>query len=68
MVKSYGMNGYLQEAIIATALLMNEYLPNKLIYKEVHKKALGVYLYIMENKENFKEKLTKSQLQKAHSI
>lgn len=59
---------FTREAMIATALLMNDHLPNKLIYKEVHKKALGAYQYIMENKENFKEKLSKSQLQKAHSM
>lgn len=59
---------FTKEALIATALLMNDYLSDKLIIKEVHKKALGAYKFIIENSENFKEKLTKSQLQKAHSM
>ena len=58
---------FTREAIIATALLMNEHLEDKYIQKEVHKKALGAYQYILENKENFKEKLSKKQLKEAHS-
>jgi hypothetical protein len=58
---------FTREAMIATALMMNDHLPQKMIYKEVHKKALGAYQFIMENKENFKEKLSNKELRKAHS-
>ena len=58
---------FTKEAMIATALLMNKHLTDKMLDKEVHKKALAAYHFINENKQNFKEKLSKRKLKEAHS-
>lgn len=59
---------FTKECMIATALLMNKKLDlaNRYSNKELHKKALGAYIFIFENKDNFKEKLNKPQLKQAH--
>ncbi len=58
---------FTQEAMIATALMMNKHLTDKMIDKDVHKKALAAYRFIKENKQHFKEKLSKKKLKEAHS-
>ncbi len=58
---------FTKEAMTATALIMNKKLDNKFSDKELHKKALGAYRFILENKDNFKEKLNKPQLKEAHA-
>ncbi|WP_415406978.1 hypothetical protein ACLHDG_00165 [Sulfurovum sp. CS9] len=59
---------FTKECMIATALLMNKKLDlaNRYSNKELHKKALGAYMFMLENKDNFKEKLNKKQLKEAH--
>ena len=59
---------FTKECMTATALLMNKKLDltNRYSNKELHKKALGAYIFILDNKDNFKEKLNKSQLKEAH--
>lgn len=58
---------FTKEAMTATALLMNSKLSDKYQNKELHKKALGAYIFIDENKEKFSIKLDKKQLKEAHS-
>lgn len=58
---------FTKEAMAATALLMNKKLDDKYQDKELHKKALGAYIFISENEDKFKVKLDKKQLQEAHS-
>jgi len=58
---------FTQEAIISTALLMNKKLDNKYQNKELHKKALGAYMFITENREKFSIKLEEKELKEAHS-
>ena len=58
---------FTKEAMTATALLMNKKLDSKFSDKELHKKALGAYMFMLENKDNFKEKLNKKQLKEAHA-
>ena len=60
---------FTKECMTATALLMNKKLDlaNRYSSKELHKKALGAYMFILENKDNFKEKLNKPQLKEAHA-
>lgn len=60
---------FTKEAMISAALLMNKKLDleNRYSNKEIHKKALGAYMFMFENKENFKQKLTKQQLKEAHA-
>lgn len=55
------------EAMASAALIMNKKLENSFTPKELHQKIKGVYHFILENQENFKEKLTKTQLKEAHS-
>jgi len=55
------------EAMIATALFMNKQLDDKYQHKELHKKALGAYIFIDENKEAYSVRLDEVQLKKAHS-
>jgi hypothetical protein len=57
---------FTKEAMIATALMMNQYLNDKMLDKEVHKTALAAYRYILEHKKNFKQKLSKKQRKEAH--
>ena len=57
---------FTMEAMTSTALMMNIVLKDKLQTKELHKKVRGAYKYILENQENFREKLTPSELKDAH--
>jgi len=57
---------FTMEAMTSTALMMNTVLKDKMQDRELHKKVKGAYKYILENKENFKEKLTSSELKDAH--
>lgn len=58
---------FTKEAMISTALLMNLKLGDKYSNKELYKKALGAYMFIDENRENFSIKLDNTQLKEAHS-
>ena len=58
---------FTKEALIATALLMNKKLSDKYSDKDLHKKVLGAYMFIDENKEGLSVGLDKVQLKKAHS-
>ncbi len=58
---------FTKEAITSAALLMNKKLEAKYSDKELHKKALGAYMFIDQNRENFKVKLDEKQLKEAHS-
>lgn len=60
---------FMKEAMISAALLMNKKLDltNRFSNKEIHKKALGAYMFILENEEGFEKRLTKQQLKKAHT-
>ena len=55
------------EAIIATALLMNAKLQDPYSYKDLHKKALGAYTFIEENKEKCSIRLDNKQLKEAQA-
>ncbi len=58
---------FTKECLTATALLMNKKLNNKYGNKDLHKKVLGAYTWVSENKSRFKVKLNDSELKKAHS-
>ena len=58
---------FTKEAMISTALLMNKKLSDKYQDKELHKKVLGAYMWIEENKEGFSVGLDEKQLKEAHS-
>jgi len=58
---------FTKEIMIATALLMNNILEDKYSNKDLHKKALGAYIFIDENREGFSVRLDKRELQEAHS-
>jgi len=58
---------FTKEAMTATALLMNTKLKDKYQAKALHKKALGAYVFINENREAFNTKLDEVQLKKAHA-
>ena len=57
---------FTMEAMTSAALMMNKKLKDKLSIKDLHKKVKGAYKYILENEDNFKEKLTPSELKDAH--
>lgn len=57
---------FTKEAVISTALLMNNKLSDRYQNKELHKKALGAYMYIDEKREEFSIRLDKVQLKEAH--
>ena len=57
---------FTMEAMTSTALMMNSILKDKLAAKDLHKKVKGAYKFILENKENFREKLSDSELRDAH--
>ena len=54
------------EAMTSSALMMNNKLKDKLSSKDLHKKVKGAYKFILENQENFRERLSKSELKAAH--
>lgn len=58
---------FTKEAMISTALLMNKKLSDKYQDKELHKKVLGAYMFIDENREKFSVRLDEVQLKEAHS-
>ena len=58
---------FTKEAMTATALLMNSKLKDKYSNKDLHKKAIGAYMFIDENKEQYSIKLDEVQLKEAHS-
>lgn len=60
---------FTHEALISTALLMNDKLPltQKVSNRELNKKVLGVVKWVEENQEGFSVKLEKEQLKIAHS-
>ena len=58
---------FTKEAMTATALLMNKKLDDRYQDKELHKKALGAYMFIDENRDKFNIRLDKKQLKEAHS-
>lgn len=57
---------FTMEAMTSAALMMNSKLKDKLLTKELHKKVKGAYKFILENQENFRERLSKSELKEAH--
>ena len=58
---------FTKEALTATALLMNSKLKDKYSNRDIHKKVLGVCMWIGENIEGFSVGLDEVQLKKAHS-
>ena len=58
---------FTKEAMTSTALLMNKKLDDKYPDKDLHKKALGAYMWLIENIDGFKVKLDEVQLKEAHS-
>jgi len=54
------------EAMTSAALMMNGKLKDKLSIKDLHKKVKGAYKFILENQENFRERLSESELRDAH--
>ena len=59
---------YTKEALTATALLMNKKLSDKYSNKDLHKKVLGVIMWVDENREGFSVKLDEVELKKAHAM
>ena len=57
---------FTKEALTATALLMNKKLSDKYSNKDLHKKVLGVIMWVDENREGFSVKLDEVELKKAH--
>lgn len=57
---------FTMEAMTSTALMMNSILKDKLSNRDLHKKVKGAYKFILENQENFKVRLSKSELVDAH--
>jgi len=58
---------FTKEVLMATALLMNSKFKDKYSSKDLHKKVLGVVMWIEEHKEGFDVRLDKKQLKEAHS-
>ncbi len=58
---------FTKEIMISTALLMNSKLKDKYQDKELYKKALGAYMFIDENREQFNIRLDEVALKEAHS-
>jgi len=58
---------FTKEVMTATALLMNSKLKDKYSQKDLHKKVLGAYMFIDENRECLSVGLDTKQLQEAHS-
>lgn len=55
------------EAMMSAALIMNHKLYDKYQLKEIYKITQGAYQFILENAENFPEKLSRTELKKAYS-
>ena len=58
---------FTKEALTATALLMNSKLKDKISNRDLHRKVLGAYMWLDENKEGFSVGLDEVQLKEAHS-
>jgi len=58
---------FTKDVMMATALLMNSKLKDKYSSKDLHKKVLGVVMWIEEHKEGFAVRLDEKQLKEAHS-
>ena len=58
---------FTKEAILYVGILMNSVLKDKYSNKDLHKKALGAYKFIDENRENFSIRLSEKELKEAHS-
>ena len=58
---------FTKEAMTSTALLMNKKLEDKYSTKELHKKALGAYMFIEQKREGFSVRLDEVQLKEAHA-
>jgi hypothetical protein len=58
---------FTKEVMTATALLMNSKLKDRYSNKDLHKKVLGAYMFINENKEKLPVKLDEVELKKAHA-
>jgi len=58
---------FTKEVMIATAILMNSKLKDQISNRELHRKVLGAYIWIDENKEGFSVGLDEKQLKEAHS-
>ena len=55
------------EALVSAALLMNKKLSDKHSNKDLHKKVLGAYMWLIENIDGFKVGLSGDELKQAHS-
>jgi hypothetical protein len=58
---------FTKEVMIATALLMNSKLKDKISNRELHRKVLGACMWVDENIEGFSIGLDEVQLKEAHS-
>ena len=58
---------FTKEALTSAALLMNSKLKDKYSNKDLHKKVLGAYMWIDENREGFCVALDEVQLKEARS-
>ncbi len=58
---------FTKEVMISTALLMNSKLKDKYSNKDLHKKVLGAYIFMEQNRDKFSVRLDKKQLEEAHS-
>lgn len=55
-----------KESLTGIALFMNRYLKDKLSDKEVHKKVTSCYEFIINNPDNFPQRLESKELKKAY--
>jgi len=55
------------EALISAGLLMNKKLSDKHSNKDLHKKVLGAYMWLIENIDGFKVELSGDELKQAHA-
>ena len=56
---------FTKEVMISTALLMNSKLKDKYSNKDLHKKVLGAYIFMEQNRDKFSVRLDKKQLEEA---
>jgi hypothetical protein len=58
---------FTHEALISAGLLMNKKLSDKYSNKDLHKKVLGAYMWLVENIDGFEVGLSDDKLKQAHS-
>ncbi len=58
---------FTHEALVSAALFMNKKLTDKHSNKDLHKKTLGAYMWLVKNIDGFKVGLTPEKLKAAHS-